>query len=135
LQAYHYTPYRHTLSIFGLDASVYRDERHHEEVTTFLLQKRSRSGGYEPHEVLEPRGESDPTRSLRNFHQAMRQQDLPLCYPSVIDGARAVAVTFAAEETSRTVATGIDQISPGFPASLNAGRHGSLTLSSPDKLL
>ena len=121
LQAYHCTPYRHTLSIFGLEASLYRDERHHEAGTTFLLQKRSHNGGYEPHEVLEPLGESDPTGSLRNFYQAVREQDPMLCYPGVIEGARAVAVTFAAEESSRT----------GGPVALDKYLPDSLLRSMP----
>jgi predicted dehydrogenase len=123
LNAYHCTPYRHTLSIYGLEASLYRDERHGDEGTRFHLQRRSPEGSYEPHEVLEPLGESDPTGSLQNFYQAVRQQNPALCYPGIFEGARAVAVTFAAEESSRT----------GGPVALDKYLPDSLLLSAERK--
>jgi hypothetical protein len=42
---------------------------------------------------------SDAGGGLRSFYQAVREGGVP--YPSLIDGARAVAVVFAAEESAR----------------------------------
>ena len=43
---------------------------------------------------------TDPGGNLRSFHQAVRHGGQP--YPSLLDGARAVAAVFAAEESART---------------------------------
>jgi predicted dehydrogenase len=100
LNAYHVTPYRHTFSIFGTKANLYRDERFFDEGTKLLLQRTYLNNAKEPHEPVTVTVESDPCGGLRSFHQAIREGGQP--YPSLLDGARAVAVVFAAEEAAKT---------------------------------
>jgi predicted dehydrogenase len=100
LNAYHVTPYRHTLSLYGTKANLYRNERYFSEGTSLQLQKVSGVNGVEPLESVPLIGEEDLCGNLRNFHRAIRQGGE--CYPSLQDGARAVQVVFAAEESART---------------------------------
>jgi predicted dehydrogenase len=100
LNAYHVTPYRHTLSLYGTKANLYRNDRYFSEGTSLQLQKVSGVNGVEPLEPVPLIGEEDLCGSLRNFHRAIRQGGE--CYPSLQDGARAVQVVFAAEESART---------------------------------
>ncbi|MBS3764012.1 MAG: Gfo/Idh/MocA family oxidoreductase [Planctomycetes bacterium] len=99
LNAYHVTPYRHTLSIFGTRVNIYRDVRYHGEGTALLTQETHLDGKEEPRLPLEPTGENDVCGNLRSFYNAVRSGDE--LYPSLIDGARAVAVVFAAEKSAR----------------------------------
>lgn len=100
LNAYHVTPYRHTLSLFGTRANLYRDERYFDEGTSLQIQRNNLDGSKEPKETLSPEGEDDPCGNLRSFYRAVREGGEP--YPSLIDGARAVAVVFAAADSART---------------------------------
>ena len=102
LNAYHVTPYRHTLSIFGTKASVYRDDRYFDEGTRLLLQKvpSELDGSKELQEPVKLIGESDQCGNLRSFYKAVREGGTP--YPSLADGARAVSAVFAAAESAET---------------------------------
>ena len=97
LNAYHVTPYRHTFSIFGTKASLYRDERYFDEGTQLQLQRRDAVGGKEVRQTVAVCGEDDACESLRSFYRAVREGGEP--YPSLRDGMRAVEVVFAAEES------------------------------------
>jgi predicted dehydrogenase len=98
LNAYHVTPYRHTLSLFGTRGNVYRDERYFDEGTSLQIQRNSLDGSKEPKKDLTPEGEDDPCGNLRSFYNAVRGGGEP--YPSLMDGARAVAVVFAAADSA-----------------------------------
>lgn len=100
LNAYHVTPYRHTLSIFGTRANLYRDERFFDEGTELHIQRSGPPTAKEarvPVEVDETL--TDECGGMRSFHAAVRHGGT--CSPSLIDGARAVAVVFAAEQSAR----------------------------------
>jgi predicted dehydrogenase len=100
LNAYHVSPYRHTFSIFGTRMNLYRDERFFDEGTTLLKQEELLDGKKEPLQPVPLDGVSDPTGNLRSFYAGVRQ-GTPV-YPDVRDGARAVAVIFAAEQAAQT---------------------------------
>ena len=100
LNAYHVTPYRHHLALFGTKANLYRDDRYFAEGTKLALQRGRLDGGYESQEPVVIEGQSDIYGNIRSFYQAIRQGGQP--YPSLFDGARAVAAVFAAEESART---------------------------------
>jgi UDP-N-acetyl-2-amino-2-deoxyglucuronate dehydrogenase len=100
LNAYHVTPYRHTFNILGTKANLYRDERFFDEGTTLQIQRTGVPGAKEPKEpVAIDKSLTDECGGMRSFYEAVRQGGA--CYPSLIDGARAVAVVFAAEESAR----------------------------------
>jgi len=99
LNAYHVTPYRHTISIYGTDASLYLEHRYFDEGTT-LYRQDTRSNEKEPLVLVDPDPHSDDTGNLRSFYNAIRSGET--CYPSLIDGARAVEVVFAAEQSARS---------------------------------
>ncbi|MBN2295834.1 MAG: Gfo/Idh/MocA family oxidoreductase [Pirellulales bacterium] len=100
LNAYHVTPYRHTFSIFGTAGALHKRDRFFDEGTTLQFQPR-KLNDKEPEISLEIDATSDDcTGSLRSFYAAVRT-GLP-CYPSLADGALAVAVVFAAEESAIT---------------------------------
>lgn len=99
LNAYHVTPYRHTLNILGTKANLYRDERFFDEGTSLLLQRTGVPGAKEEKTpVVIDKRLTDECGGMRSFYNAVR--DGGTCYPSLIDGARAVAVVFAAEESA-----------------------------------
>jgi predicted dehydrogenase len=100
LNAYHVTPYRHTFNILGTKANLYRDERFFDEGTTLQIQRTGVPGAKEAKDpVVIDKTLTDDCGGMRSFHEAVRQGGD--CYPSLIDGARAVAVVFAAEESAR----------------------------------
>jgi predicted dehydrogenase len=101
LNAYHVTPYCHRMSIFGTNATLYREDRFFDEGTTLRLQRRAPEGSnakerLEAVPVLEKDG---PDGALRRFAEAVRTGSEP--YPSLEDGLRAVEVVFAAEQSAR----------------------------------
>ena len=100
LNAYHITPYRHTFSIFGTAGALHKRDRYGPEGTTLTFQPRKR-GPYEE-ETPVPIVEDDEadTGNLRSFHAAVRTGSS--CYPALLDGARAVGVVFAAEESAKS---------------------------------
>lgn len=101
LNCYHVTPYRHTLSIFGTKATLYRDDRYFDEGTKLLLQCTGHSGSKEEKQpVAIDSALSDECSGMRSFYNAVREGSV--CYPSLLDGLRAVAVVFAAEESFKT---------------------------------
>ena len=97
LNCYHVTAYNHSLRIFGTKGNLYLDTHHGK------VEFQERKAG-EP-EVLVPVREDVPTvgdtcGNVRSFARAVRSGGIP--YPSVYDGAKAVAVCFAAERSSRS---------------------------------
>lgn len=102
LNAYHVSPYRHTLNIFGTKRNIYKQERFFDEGTTMFYQEDFLDGDEQPlHKVpLQAiEGKNDKGGNLRSFYNAIRNGGEP--YPSLQDGARAVACVFAALESSR----------------------------------
>lgn len=101
LNAYHVTPYRSTLAIFGTKRSLLREDRFFDEGTTLYRQDvpPARDGSKEPRVLIEIDAESDPCGNLRSFVKAIREGGQP--YPSLIDGARAVGPIFAADLSAR----------------------------------
>ncbi|MHC4884069.1 MAG: Gfo/Idh/MocA family protein [Planctomycetota bacterium] len=104
LNAYHLCGYRHTLDLFGTKASLYRDNRYFDEGITLKKQVLSGSGKKEELEVIDLegiyQGKNMSPRSMRSFYEAIRQGGQ--VYPSLADGANAVSVVFAAEESAKT---------------------------------
>jgi 1,5-anhydro-D-fructose reductase (1,5-anhydro-D-mannitol-forming) len=100
LNAYHVTPYRHKFDILGTKANLYREELYFDEGTKMWLQTSHLDGKKEPKVPVTIEGVSDNCGNLRSFYDAVRNGGTP--YPSLIDGARAVAVVFAAEEAAKT---------------------------------
>ena len=95
--------YRHTFSIFGTRTNVYVDERYFDEGTKAFTQTTRLDGGKEPLRPLEipkPSGQGEQNGGLVSFYGAVREGSA--AYPSLHDGAAAVAVVFAAEESART---------------------------------
>lgn len=99
LNAYHVSPYRYTLNIFGTEANLYREERFFDEGTKLLKQVEHHDGKKQPQIPVPIEGEEDPGGNLRSFYRAVREGGEP--YPSLLDGARAVAPVFAAEESAK----------------------------------
>jgi len=99
LNAYHVTPYRHALSIFGTRGNLYRDDRCFDEGTSLDVQLTKLDGKKEPIVPVQVEGETDACGNVRSFYRAVREGGEP--YPSLMDGARAVAVVFAAEESAK----------------------------------
>lgn len=99
LNAYHVTPYRHTLSVFGTKANLYRDARFFQEGTKLEIQVTHLDGKYEPREPVPLVAAGEPNGNLRSFYRGIRE-GTPV-YPGLLDGARAVAVVFAAEESAK----------------------------------
>ena len=100
LNAYHVCAYRHTFNIFGTKANLYRDERFFDEGTTLQLQIENLDGKQQPLVPVTLSGETDETGGLRSFYEGVRN-GTPV-YPDLLDGARAVSVVFAAEESAKT---------------------------------
>jgi predicted dehydrogenase len=118
LNAYHVTPYRHTLSLFGTRANLYRDDRYFDEGSSLTLQDRDSAGGKELRVPVDVGGEpSDPANSMRTFYQAITTGGQP--YPGLEDGVRAVAGVHAAEKSAQL---GREVEVSTFPALQSAGR-------------
>jgi predicted dehydrogenase len=101
LSAYHVTPYRHTLNLFGTKMSLYMDDRAPSYGDPCIIRSQKRGNCVaEPLEpfILDEGG--DICGNLRSFYKAVREGGTP--YPSLIDGARAVAAVFAAEESAKS---------------------------------
>lgn len=100
LHAYHVTPYTHSLNIFGTNANLYRDDLFFDEGSKVSIQveEEGKPGAKMPRTPVSFAGNDDPCGNLRSFYKAVREGGTP--YPSVEDGARAVAVVFAAEEAA-----------------------------------
>ena len=100
MHAYHVTPYRHTMSILGTKMNLYRNDRFFDEGSSWLVQKAGETGALQPMEPVTPGGGGDRCGSVRSFYNAVREGGTP--YPSLADGARAVAIVFAAEKSAKT---------------------------------
>jgi predicted dehydrogenase len=102
MNAYHVTPYRYGLNIFGTKMALYTDERNagYGDPGYYAVQYRKCCVA-EPHQPITFDHESkDACSNLRRFYKAVREG--AEMYPSLKDGGMAVAVVFAAEEASRT---------------------------------
>ena len=99
LSAYHVTPYRHTLNIFGTKMNLYIDTHAYGDPDYIAIQRR-KNCLMEPHVPFTFTGVTDPCGNLRSFYTAVREGGEP--YPSLKDGALAVAVIFAAEEAAKS---------------------------------
>lgn len=99
LNACHVTPYRHTFHLFGTKANLYREELFYDEGTKLWRQMTRLDGAKESREPVTIEGQTDECGNLRSFHRAIREGGAP--YPSLLDGARAVQVVFAAEESAK----------------------------------
>ena len=100
LNAYHVTPYRHALNIFGTTSNLYREELSFDEGTRLFRQTTHLDGKKEPRVAVTIDGATDDCGNLRSFYHAINKGGQP--YPSAFDGARAVIAVFAAEESARS---------------------------------
>lgn len=99
VNAYHVTPYRHTLFLFGTVGNLYREERFYDEGTKLSIQVTKLDGKKEEIVPLPSPTEHEDHGNLRSFYQAVRQGGTP--YPSLKDGARVIQTVLAAEESGR----------------------------------
>ncbi len=99
LNAYHVSPYRHTFNIFGTKMNLYRDDRFFDEGTAMLRQEELFNNRKQPLTSVPIQGETDETGGMRSFYEGVRN-GTPV-YPVLMDGARAVAVVFAAAVSAR----------------------------------
>jgi predicted dehydrogenase len=101
LNAYHVTPYRHFVNIYGSTMNLYEESRGWEGST--LISQRvapNYDGSVEPWVPIEIPKMDDRLGALKSFYTCVRDGGTP--YPSLLDGARAVNVIFAAEESAKT---------------------------------
>jgi predicted dehydrogenase len=100
LSAFHVTPYKHNLMIYGTEANLYRDDRFFDEGVILQMQRGRFDGGKEVLESVEvDKSTDDPFGNLRNFFHAIREGKR--VYPSLADGLKAVQIVFAAQESAR----------------------------------
>ena len=101
LNAYHVTPYKHFIYIYGTRANVYIEE-HSEQGRTLRRQNVAphRDGSIERVDIIELDSHENRTGGLESWYRAVTAGQTP--YPSLEDGARAVAVVFAAERAARS---------------------------------
>ena len=101
LNAYHVTPYHHYLYIYGTRTNLYLDQNPSPAVP---LRRQSLPPKLDnSREVVEPQPITEPDDrcgNVRSFYHAVRSGGTPS--PSLADGARAVLVVFAAEESAKT---------------------------------
>lgn len=102
LNAYHVSPYRHTFSIFGTRKNLYRTDYYFQRGTEILEQTDHRDGAEQPPVAVEFDHDTSGAAAggLITFHDAIRTG--AKLYPSLLDGARAVAAVFAAEQSVKT---------------------------------
>ena len=103
LNAYHVSPYRHTLNIFGSKKNLYRTEYFFETGTKILEQTDYRDGAEQPNVEIEfdnDDGNGKMSGGMVSFYNTIRKGTE--LYPSLIDGVRAVVAVFAAEESAKT---------------------------------
>jgi predicted dehydrogenase len=99
LNAYHVSPYYHTLNVFGTRSNLYVNHRFFSEGTLMFRQTSHLDGKQEPLVPVAPEGTEDRCGNVKSWYQAIVAGGT--CYPSLVDGARAVAVVFAAEESAK----------------------------------
>lgn len=102
LNAYHITPSLQSTVLIGTKAAVFKDDRPWKSESGQWIQRIPcpMDGSVEARVPLELDGETDPCGNLRSFHRTIAEGGAP--YPSALDGARALAPVFAAEESTRT---------------------------------
>ena len=101
LSAYHVTPYRHSLNLYGTKMNLYYDQRAPSYGDTSYIATQFRGNcTAEMHVPLVLDQGGDICGNIRSFYKAVREGGEP--YPSLKDGAKAVAVVFAAEEAAKT---------------------------------
>ena len=101
LNAYHITPYRHFMHLYGTKMNLYEEERGWEGKTLHRQYVAPNyDGSVEPWDNIEIPPMNDSQGSLLSFYDAVRNGGTP--YPSLLDGARAVSVIFACEEAAKT---------------------------------
>lgn len=122
LNAYHTSPYRHTFSLFGTRANLYRFDHFFHEGTELFQQTQASHGEHQPRRRVElPSNGSAACGGLESFYHAIHRGGTP--YPSVIDGARAVEVVFAAMESAREKRSVLIQDTmPDLPATATHAR-------------
>lgn len=100
LHAYHVTAYHHYKFIYGTKGNLYI----YEFPSEVYYQARSTDGKLEPKIKIDegnlPTGKDHSSVNLVTWVKAIRGEGTPA--PSIYDGASAVAVVFAAEESTRT---------------------------------
>lgn len=102
VNAYHVSPYRHTLNIFGTKKNLYRTEYFFNEGTKILEQTDYHDGAEQVNIEVEfdKSTEGKESGGLVSFYNAIRKgSDI---YPSLLDGAKAVAAVFAATKSAKT---------------------------------
>ena len=103
LNAYHITPYYHAFNIFGTKATLYRESRYFDEGIWMYRQDVKHNQKEERVKVAIPgldTGKHHSPRSMLSFFDAIRKGGT--VSPSLANGANAVAVVFAAEESAKT---------------------------------
>ena len=99
LNAYHVTPYRHTFNVLGTKANLYRRNQYSEEGLHLDMQVTHLDGKYEPLIPVTIDEGGLPHGEVRSWFNGIRQ-GTPV-YPDLLDGARAVAVVFAADDSAK----------------------------------
>jgi predicted dehydrogenase len=99
LNAYHVTPYRHTLNILGTKANVYQRNQFFEEGVHLNMQVTHLDGKYEPLVPVALDAGGERHGEVRSWYNGIRTG--AKVYPGLLDGARAVAVVFAAEASAK----------------------------------
>ena len=103
LNAYHITPYKHYTYIYGTKANLYLNQDHHEhEQLTIQYVPEGFDGSREMVQPVVVDGETDHCGNLRAWYEAITNPGGAPLYPSLLDGARAVAIVFAAEEAAKS---------------------------------
>jgi predicted dehydrogenase len=106
LNAFHVSPYRHYFYIYGTTRNLYREDLFFDEGSRMWMQTFTTDGAKEPWEpVTVPGcgagGGKSHSGNVTGWYEAIVSGG-PACYPTLLDGARAVAVVFAAEESAKS---------------------------------
>jgi predicted dehydrogenase len=100
LNAFHVSPYRHYFNIYGTKSNLYMENYCFDTGMKFHKQTFTVDNAEEPWVPEEmPVSQVDMTSNLRNFYDAVVNDGTPS--PSLLDGARAVSVVFAAEKSAQ----------------------------------
>lgn len=100
LNAYHVIAYRHSLTLYGTQATLFREEDPYIPPGAHFWRQDTRlEAGLQPRVEIPQEGEGDDYGNVRAFYHAIREG--AAMSPSLMDGARAVALVFAAEEAAR----------------------------------
>ncbi|MFA6294781.1 MAG: Gfo/Idh/MocA family oxidoreductase [Victivallales bacterium] len=99
LSAYHVTPYRSTLNIYGTKMNLYFEAGGYGIPDKIVTQLRKVGCELEPQIPLTLDQIGDPDGNIRSFYETIKGRGKPS--PSLADGVRAVEIVFAAEESSR----------------------------------